>query len=550
MSHITVSELEYAHPGGATLFSDASFGVSPGAHAAMVGNNGVGKSTLMRILAGDLRATDGEVAVGGEVRYMPQDVGVSPTGPVTTVREMLIECSPSRLRAAGRRLVASERTAAGGGQAESMQLAQAIADWSDLDGYLAEAGWDASLGRIVRDGLDVVGQRPTTALSGGERKQIVLDLLFGSDADVLLLDEPDNYLDVPAKRWLEELIATTRKTVLFISHDRELLGACSNRVVTLEASGAWVHGESYRTYTGAREARQRQLGDAVERWNDEERRLFRYYKLMKQRAAISPDMAARANAAETRWKRFAEPGPPPAPAADQKLMMRLRGGDSGRRVVALESVELSDLTFAFSDEVYFGERIGLVGPNGSGKTHLVRLLAGDEVEHTGTVKLGARVSPGIFSQVNDQPGFRGRGVLGIVADRTGNDESAMKALARYGLAGCARQVYDTLSGGQKARLEILGLELDGHNLLLLDEPTDNLDIDSAEALEAALDTFEGTVIAVSHDRAFLSRFDRYWMIGHDGLVHGLPDFQAALAAVLDPDRVGSVPFAKLLTADA
>jgi ATPase subunit of ABC transporter with duplicated ATPase domains len=543
--HITVADLEYAHPGGATLFSEVSFGVSPGAHAALVGNNGVGKTTLLRILARELAPVSGEISLGGQIRFMPQDVGVA--GDVTTVREMLIGLSPEPLRSAGRRLVAAERAAAAGGVDEAMELAEAFGDWGDCGGYVAEASWDATLGRVVRAGLDTVGERITTELSGGERKQVVLDLLFASDADVLLLDEPDNYLDVPAKRWLEEMVRSTRKTVLMISHDRELLAACTDRVVTLEASGAWVHGGSYATYPEARAERQRRLGDALERWNDEERRLFRYYKTMKTRAASSPDMAARADAAETRWKRFVDAGPPEAPAEEQKLLVRLRGGDSGRRVLALEHVELTGLTFPFSGEVWFGERLGVVGPNGSGKTHLLRLLGGEPVDHEGVAKLGARVSPGRFTQINDNPAFQGRRVLDIVLDRQGHEEAAMRALARYGLAGCARQDYETMSGGQKARLEILCLELDGHNLLLLDEPTDNLDIDSAEALEEALDAFEGTVVAVSHDRAFLSRFDRFWLLGHDGLVHELPDWDIALEAVMAPERVGAIRHAKRLT---
>ncbi|MDH3293361.1 MAG: ATP-binding cassette domain-containing protein [Acidimicrobiia bacterium] len=562
MGHIAVSNLGYAHPGGSMLFTDVSFSLSPGAHAGLIGINGVGKTTLLRILAGELDASDGDANLGGQVRYMAQDVGVADAGgaggsATTTVREMMIDCSPEPLRSVGRRLLAAEAAATPGTDADAaMELAEAIGQWSDCGGYLAEASWDATLSRVVRSNLDEAGARLTTQLSGGERKQIVLDLLFNSDADVLLLDEPDNYLDVPAKQWLEDLINTSSKTVLMVSHDRQLLSTATSTIVTLEAFGAWVHGRSYASYPEARAARQRQLGDARQRWKDEERRLYRFYKIMKQRASISDVMAPRANAAESRWERFVAAGPPPPPAPDQKVKMRLRGGDSGRRVVGLESVELPDLVFPFSDEVFFGERLGLIGPNGSGKTHLLRLLVGEPVEHSGTVKLGARVAAGLFTQVNDNPDLTGGTVMDPVMRRLGNHEKAMQALARYGLAsavaGVNAQSYETLSGGQKARLEILCLELDGHNLLLLDEPTDNLDIDSAEALEMALDTFEGTVIAVSHDRAFLSRFDRYWMVGHDGFVHALPDWETASEVLAAPATVdvlggGRTRLAKLLT---
>jgi ATPase subunit of ABC transporter with duplicated ATPase domains len=134
-----------------------------------------------------------------------------------------------------------------------------------------------------------------------------------------------------------------------------------------------------------------------------------------------------------------------------------------------------------------------------------------------------------------------------VRERVFDDEKSMKALARYGLAFNAKQEFDSLSGGQKARLEILCLELEGHNVLLLDEPTDNLDIESSEALEQALDGFQGTVVAVSHDRTFLAKFDRFVMIDDSGHVFSLPDYEVAMAALQAPDSVGSLRLAKRLT---
>jgi ATPase subunit of ABC transporter with duplicated ATPase domains len=192
----------------------------------------------------------------------------------------------------------------------------------------------------------------------------------------------------------------------------------------------------------------------------------------------------------------------------------------------------------FSDEIHFGERVGLIGPNGSGKTHLIQLLAGDRAPDGGELLLGPRVSAGHFTQLNLRGDFAGRGVLEIVVARTGAFERAMAALARYGLQDTARRGYETLSGGQRARLEILCLELEGHNLLLLDEPTDNLDIESAEALESALEGFEGTVVAISHDRAFLQRLDRFLFLDADGHVHSLPDPNAALSTLSGSSAAG------------
>ncbi len=168
--------------------------------------------------------------------------------------------------------------------------------------------------------------------------------------------------------------------------------------------------------------------------------------------------------------------------------------------MALRDVAIDGLVRPFEDEIHFGERVGLIGPNGSGKTHLIRLLAGEPVAHDGELRIGNRVSPGLFTQLNARADLEGRVVLDVVRERLGAVEPSMRALARYRIQDAAHRTTDTLSGGQKARLEILCLEIEGHNLLLLDEPTDNLDIDSSEALEAALESFIGTVVA-SHTTA-------------------------------------------------
>jgi len=548
VSHVVVSNLAYAHPGGDLLFSDVSFRVTPGQHVGLVGANGVGKSTLFRVLAGLLPPDVGDVDIG-PFAYMAQDVGVGADSG-RTVRELLLEPAPARLRIAGERMLAAERELADGADpaGAGMRLGEAIGDWSELGGYELEGQWDAACRRIVRAGLDEVGPRQTTELSGGERKRLVLEVLFSSDASVLLLDEPDNFLDVPAKLELERRIATSKKTLLLISHDRDLLGAATSAILTLEAHGTWMHGGSYRTYPEAREKRQELLGDRLEQWKREERRLFHFYKTMKQRAAMSDALAKRADAAETRWRRFVDAGPPPAPVKDQQIAVRLPGGDSARIVVRLRDIAIDGLVRPFEDEIHFGERVGLIGPNGSGKTHLIRLLAGEPIPHDGELRLGNRVSAGLFTQLNARADLDGRGVLDVVQERLGAVEPSMRALARYRIQDAANRSTDTLSGGQKARLEVLCLELEGHNLLLLDEPTDNLDIDSSEALEAALESFVGTVVAVSHDRAFLRRLDRFLLLAHDGAVYALPDTESALEALAAPEHVAGARLAKPLTA--
>jgi ATPase subunit of ABC transporter with duplicated ATPase domains len=544
VSSIVVSELEYGPPGADQLFFDVSFKVAPGEHAAIVGANGVGKSTILRILTGEIEADGGEFAIGGSMLYMTQDVGMS--RPNDTLREMLIEVAPTPLREAGRALVAAERALASGDD-DGMGYASALSDWGDRGGYDLETRWQAFAQRSVKTPVDDFSTRLVSELSGGERKRLVLDLLLTSGADVLLLDEPDNYLDIPTRQWLEEQLKACKSTILMVSHDRTLLERCSTKIVAIEGSGCWVHGGSYATYPEAREKRQELLGDHLKRWQEEERRLFHHMKIMKQRAAQNFKNATKANAAETRWEKFVAAGPPPPPVADQQIYVRLRGADAARRVARLEGVSVGELFDPFSEEIYHGERIGLIGPNGTGKTHLLKVLSGEREPETGTIAFGPRTSVGVFTQVNNRPDFLGRECLDIVCDRISEEERAMKTLARYGLRNNARQTFETLSGGQKARLEILRLEIEGHNVLLLDEPTDNLDIESSEALEKALDGFEGTVIAVSHDRTFLAQFDRFIMITDDGSVYALPDYDVALKGLNAPDSLATLRLAKPLT---
>lgn len=544
MSSIIVSELEYAPPGADSLFFDVCFGVAPGEHAALVGVNGVGKSTILKILSGLLDADSGEFSLGGTMLSMTQDVGMS--RPDDTLREMLIEVAPATLREVGRRMIAAEH-ALHDGSGDAVHYAEVLTQWGDLGGYELEAQWAAAARRSVKTPVDDVATRKVGELSGGERKRLVLDLLLTSGADILLLDEPDNYLDIPTRVWLEEQILACKSTIVMVSHDRTLLERVTTKIIAIEGSGAWVHGGSYATFPAARARRQELLGDAVARWNDEERRLYQHMKVMKARAAQNFKNATKADAAETRWKKFVAAGPPPPPVPDQQILVSLRGADSARRVVKIDDVSVNDLFFPFSDEVHFGERVGLIGPNGTGKTHLLRALAGAVPTTEGTITFGPRTSVGMFTQVNDRPEFRGRTPLDIVAGRGLDHERSMKSLARYGLVEHGRQDFATLSGGQKARLEILSLELDGHNVLLLDEPTDNLDIDSSEALERALDTFTGTVIAVSHDRTFLRTLDRFVMITDEGEVFSLPDYDLAMQALAEPQRTATLRLAKPLT---
>ncbi len=520
MGSLEVSHLAWSPPGGQTLLDDVSFRVGEGEHVALVGANGAGKSTVMRLIAGTEPAASGTISVRGSLGVMNQLVGA--LAERTTVRDLYVSLSHESIRTAADRLARAERDLADG-QLDGMQYAKVLEQWEAAGGYDEEVLWEASAHRVVALPWRELSDRPMSTFSGGEQKRLALELLLAGPHDILLLDEPDNFLDVPGKIWLGERLKATPKTVLLVSHDRELLAEVSDKVVTIEARGAWSHGASFATWREAREHRLSLISDEQRRWAEERKRLVTHMREQKRRAAMSDANASRARAAETRLRHFDEAGPPPESVREQKIDMRLAGGRTGKRVLECSELELIDLTFPFDLEVWFGERVAVVGRNGTGKSHFLRLLSGEAVEHAGVAKLGARVRPGLFSQTHDRPELRGRTLLDILAKRDLARGAAVSRLRRYELDGAADQEFETLSGGQQARFQVLLLELDGANLLLLDEPTDNLDVASAEALETGLAMFEGTVVCVSHDRWFLKGFDRFVAFADDGEVTEIDD---------------------------
>jgi ATPase subunit of ABC transporter with duplicated ATPase domains len=221
---------------------------------------------------------------------------------------------------------------------------------------------------------------------------------------------------------------------------------------------------------------------------------------------------------QTRLAKFEEAGPPPDVPQQQDVRMRLRGGRTGVRVITCKELELTGLMQPFDVEVFYGERVAVLGANGSGKSHFLKLLSGADVAHTGLCKLGARVIPGRFAQTHDHPELLGRTLVDILWHEAHDRGRAMSVLRRYELHHQADQTFETLSGGQQARFQVLLLEVQGATLLLLDEPTDNLDVASAEALEEGLAAYQGTVLAVTHDRWFARSFDRFLIFGADGTV--------------------------------
>ncbi|MFI8827385.1 ABC-F family ATP-binding cassette domain-containing protein [Streptomyces sp. NPDC053431] len=523
MGHVEAAHLEYYLPDGRVLLGDASFRVGEGAVVALVGANGAGKTTLLRLISGELQPHGGTVTVSGGLGVMPQFVGS--VRDESTVRDLLVSVAPARIRTAAKAVDEAEhRIMTVDDEAAQMAYAQALSDWAEVQGYEFETLWDMCTTAAMGVPYDKAQFRQVRTLSGGEQKRLVLEYLLRGNDEVLLLDEPDNYLDVPGKRWLEERLRETRKTVLFISHDRELLARAAQKIVAVEpgpaGSDVWVHGGGFDTFHDARRERFARFEELKRRWEEKHAQLKKLVVNLRQAAAVSHEMASRYAAAQTRLKKFEEAGPPPEPPREQEIRMRLRGGRTGVRAVTVENLELTGLMKPFSLEIFYGERVAVLGSNGSGKSHFLRLLAGDpSVAHTGTWKLGARVVPGHFAQTHAHPELFGRSLVDILWTEHAKDRGgAMSVLRRYELERQGDQAFEKLSGGQQARFQILLLELAGTTALLLDEPTDNLDLESAEALQDGLESYEGTVLAVTHDRWFAKSFDRYLVFGSDGVV--------------------------------
>ncbi len=562
------------------LFSDVAFRVGEGMKVALVGPNGAGKTTLLRMVSGDLPVVTGAIARAGGLGVMRQFIGMigrpsatlAPAPQSTkvlfnrsltdaravpddvagevadrTLSAFAVSLLPSTLAAAGTRLTTAEAAALAAPHDDRAQIAYANAlhAWGEVGGYDAEVLFDTVAVIVMGKTWDDVRDRPVGTLSGGQQKRFALELLLRGTDEVLLLDEPDNFLDVPGKRWLEERLRESPKSVLYVSHDRELLARTADRVVAVEGGSSWTHPAGFASWHAARVSRHGRLEENRKRWDEEREKLRQQMLMYKQKAAYNSDMASRYQSAQTKLRKFDEAGPPPLPPKDQDINMNLSGGRTGKRAVMCEQLELDGLTYPFDLEIWYGDRVAVLGANGTGKSHFLRLLAKggtdpdplivpsdaarlQKVKANGVARLGARVIPGHFSQTHDRPDLLGKTLVEILwrgnESREGRDRvGAMHALGRYELAGQGDQRFETLSGGQQARFLVLLLELSGATLLLLDEPTDNLDLASAEALEEGLASFEGTVIAVTHDRWFTRSFGRFVVFGGDGDVIETPE---------------------------
>jgi ATPase subunit of ABC transporter with duplicated ATPase domains len=407
------------------------------------------------------------------------------------------------------------------GEDAQMRYADALANWGEAGGYETEVVFDQCTDAAFGQGYPECAERKIETLSGGERKRLALEVILRSRFDTVMLDEPDNALDIEGKRWLEDAIAATSKTVLFVSHDRTVLDRAATRIVTLEGRAAWTHHGGFSSYAEARDARVDRLDQDHRRYEAEHRRLSEMVKEMRRKSAYNDNWASKARSAQHRLDRFEEREKPPDKADVQNVRMRIEGGRTGKVALRLSGLSIAGIVGPFDAEIWFGERIGVIGPNGTGKTHFMRLLAGEEIAHEGEWKLGARVEPALFAQLHERADVADLPIVEVLRKRGMTMTESMAALRRYEIDQVGRNPFELLSGGQQARFQLLLMEVDSPTMLLLDEPTDNLDVASADALQDAVDRYQGTVIAVTHDRWFMRLMDRFLFFDGDGSVREL-----------------------------
>jgi ATP-binding cassette subfamily F protein 3 len=385
---------------------------------------------------------------------------------------------------------------------------------------------------VVITGLGLPEDRwslPVASLSGGEKKLVSLARFLLEQPDVLLLDEPDNHLDVDAKGWLEQFLVTYPGSVGLISHDRYLIDRVANQILELEDSQTRAYPGNYSLFLEQKQARMQRERELRELQVREVKRIKESSEALTQWARQNPKFAPRAENMRRRLEEErAKLEAMPNPNFNRKTMNvefdNERGGTLVLSAAALEKRFGKRQIFRpFDLVIRHGERVGLVGPNGAGKTTLFRMILGQQQADAGELRLGASITPGYYAQEHETLTPEMTPLEFVRRLKPLNEQQALSALVEYGFDRTdALNRSGALSGGERSRLQILGLILAGANFLLLDEPTNNLDIASTEALEAALLEQAGSLLAISHDRYFLDRVCTRIIEVNDGLVRDYP----------------------------
>lgn len=493
MNLVTIEHLSKSYT-ERLLFDDTSFSINEGEKVGLIGINGTGKSTLLKIVAG-LEEADGGTVVRGrnlDIRYLSQNPEFDPEDSV--------------LQAVLKDNEGHEHVWDIESQAKSMLNRLGIADHEALMG----------------------------TLSGGQKKRVALASVLLSTAELLILDEPTNHLDSAMADWLEEYLKKFKGALLMITHDRYFLDSVTNRIVELDKGKLYSYQTNYQGFIKLK-AERLEMAAASER---KRQSILRVELEWMQRGA-----RARSTKQKAHIQRYEALRDQKAPEIDGKVEMESAATRLGRTTVEIENlcksygdkILIRDFTYIFLKN----DRIGIIGPNGAGKSTLMKMIAGWVQPDAGTIEIGQTVRMGYFSQENEDmdESLRVIDYIKNVAEYVKTKDgsiSASQMLERFLFP--SHMQYTTigkLSGGERRRLYLLRILMDAPNVILLDEPTNDLDIQTLTILEDYLDSFQGIVITVSHDRYFLDRVvRRIFAFEGDGRVRqyegGFTDYQAAL----------------------
>jgi len=501
--------------GAKPIFTNLSWEIQHDQRIGLIGANGVGKSSLFKLILGEYVPEFGGTVVrakGVTVGYLPQD----PQLPEMTALEVVLAGEPriAEILAELAKVEAKMADPAVYGNEKALtRTLDAQQKLLDEFAHLEGETYDSRARETLR-GLGLEEEdwdKPTHLLSGGQKKLVGLARLIMARPSILLLDEPDNHLDLPGKAFLEKLIVNYPGAVVLISHDRYLIDAVATHIAELEDGKIATFTGDYTAYITDKDER---LARQAEIFNIQQREIKRLEAAVKRYSiwvVVNDKFVGRYHSMQKQLERFKEQSVD-KPILERKQMdLALNGWRGSNKVLELVGVRKAfgeaPLVLNKVDLLLrHGERVGLIGANGAGKSVLLKLIIEKLTPSAGQIKIGPSVKLGYYAQEHETLDFNQTLIEAVRRAHPLSEGAAVAFLKRYlfGYLQCT-QTIGSLSGGERSRLQLALLVLSGVNFLLLDEPTNNLDIASAEVLETALDEFEGTVLVISHDRYFLDR---------------------------------------------
>ena len=540
--------------GAHTIFRDLSWEVQHDQKIGLIGPNGAGKSSLFKLIIGEHAPEKGGSVIkakGVTVGYLPQHPEFDPQ---RTALSLALEGNPRMAEIETELQFVESKLGDPAVYNNNKALERALdAQHKLLEEFESLGGlnYESRVREMLRGlGLPATDfEKPISALSGGQKKLIGLAQLLLANPSVLLLDEPDNHLDMPGKAYLEKLITEYPGAVVIISHDRYLLDACITHIAEIEDGKITTFIGNYTEYIIDKEERLARQEELYQIQRREIGRLEMALKRYKVWVIFNDKFATRIHAMEARIDRIDKIDRPILER--RKMSLELNGWRGSNQVLEFENVIksftspsgakdrviLDNLTFL----IRHGERVGLIGANGAGKSVLLRLILGREQPTYGEIKIGPSVKVGYYAQEHETLDFN-QTVLDTVRLAGNMSEGRAVSLLTHYLFTYkqATQRVGSLSGGERSRLQLALLVLSGANFLLLDEPTNNLDIASAEILETALSDFNGTVLVISHDRYFLDQTVNRIFALEDGsiteTIGGYSDYAAKAGVILNGQK--------------